>query len=283
MTISKREMLLALAGSIGSAALPVGATATDAVPAGASGAAPADPHEGMHDMPASWYGKEQIAFLIYPRFTALDMVGPHHMLGSLMGSTVHIVAKTLDPVVSDMKLAIVPTATFDSCPADLDIICVPGGSDGTLAAMEDEATIAFLKDRGQRAKYVTSVCTGSLVLGAAGLLKGYKATSHWAAREVLRDLGAEPVDERVVIDRNRITGAGVTAGLDFGLTLVARLRDRQYAEGLQLLAEYDPTPPFDAGTPAKASQANRDMMTAMFTDFLVRAHDAAKRAAVRNS
>lgn len=276
MSFSKRDILKILAGGVGGTMLPIAAGAGET----ASGSQSA--HPDMHEMPASWYGKEQIAFLIYPQFTALDMVGPHHMLASLMGSTTHIVAKTKDPVVSDLKLAIMPTATFDDCPADLDIICVPGGSDGTLAAMEDEATIAFLKDRGQRAKYITSVCTGSLVLGAAGLLKGYKATSHWAARDVLRDLGAEPVDERVVVDRNRITGAGVTAGLDFGLTLVASLRDREYAEGLQLLAEYDPTPPFDAGTPAKASQANRDMMTAMFTEFLVRAHDAAKRAASRN-
>jgi cyclohexyl-isocyanide hydratase len=236
----------------------------------------------MHEMPAAWYGTEQIAFLIYPQFTALDMVGPHYMLASLMGATVHIVAKTKDPVVSDQKLVFMPSATFDDCPADLDIICVPGGSTGTLAAMEDEATIAFLKDRGSRAKYVTSVCTGSLVLGAAGLLKGYKATSHWAAREVLREFGAEPVDARVVEDRNRITGGGVTAGIDFGLTLVGKFRDRQYAEGVQLLAEYDPAPPFDAGSPAKASKANLDMMTAMFAEFLVKAKEAARRASAKN-
>jgi cyclohexyl-isocyanide hydratase len=116
------------------------------------------------------------------------------------------------------------------------------------------------------------------VLGAAGLLRGYKATSHWGAREVLRDFGAEPVDARVVIDRNRITGAGVTAGLDFGLTLVGRLRDRQYAEGVQLLAEYDPAPPFNSGSPAKASEANRTMMTEMFVDFVAQAQQVAKRS-----
>jgi cyclohexyl-isocyanide hydratase len=191
------------------------------------------------------------------------------------------VAKTKDPIVSDQKLVFMPSATFDDCPADLDIICVPGGADGTLAAMEDEATIAFLKDRGSRAKYVTSVCTGSLVLGAAGLLKGYKATSQWGARDVLRDFGAEPVDARVVVDRNRITGAGVTAGLDFGLTLVAKLRDQQYAEGVQLMAEYAPAPPYDSGTPATASKANADMMAAMFVDFVANARAAAKRSAMR--
>lgn len=272
MTISKRDVLKILAASAGGAMLPS---------AGGSSSASPNAHDGMHDMPASWYGKEQIAFLIYPQFTALDMVGPHYMLASLMGATVHIVAKTKEPVVSDQKLVFMPSATFDDCPSDLDIICVPGGSDGTLAAMDDEATIAFLKDRGSRAKYVTSVCTGSLVLGAAGLLKGYKATSHWATRDILRDLGAEPVDARVVEDRNRITGGGVTAGIDFGLTLVGKFRDREYAEGVQLMGEYDPAPPFDAGSPAKASKANLDMMTAMFVPFLARAKEMAVRAASR--
>ncbi|MGQ3029346.1 MAG: DJ-1/PfpI family protein, partial [Ferrovibrionaceae bacterium] len=120
----------------------------------------------MSSMPAHWMGSEQIAFLIYPQFTALDMVGPHHMLTSLMGATVHMVAKTLDPVVSDAGLIVSPTKTFEQCPADLDVICVPGGTSGTLAAMQDEATMRFLRDRGGRAKHVTSVCTGSLLLGA---------------------------------------------------------------------------------------------------------------------
>ncbi|MBR2536477.1 MAG: DJ-1/PfpI family protein [Hyphomicrobium sp.] len=276
MTISKRDVLKILAGSVGGAVLPSKASAGEA-----SRAAPSA-HDGMHEMPASWYGKEQIAFLIYPEFTALDMVGPHYMLASLMGATVHIVAKSREPIVSDQKLVFTPTVTFDECPADLDIICVPGGSTGTLAAMQDEAIIAFLKDRGSRAKFVTSVCTGSLVLGTAGLLKGFKATSHWATRDILREFGAEPVEARVVEDRNRITGGGVTAGIDFGLTIVGKLRDRQYAEGVQLLAEYDPSPPFDSGAPEKASKANLDMMTAMFATFLVDASKAAKRAAARN-
>jgi cyclohexyl-isocyanide hydratase len=188
-----------------------------------------------------------------------------------------IVAKTLEPVTSDMGLTIVPSKTFADCPADLDIICVPGGTDGTLAAMEDAETIAFLKDRGARAKFVTSVCTGSLVLGAAGLLTGYKATSHWVARDILIEFGAEPVNQRVVIDRNRITGAGVTAGLDLGLALVARLRDDTYAQGLQLLAEYAPEPPFHAGTPESAPADVRDMMAAMFPKFLADARAAARR------
>lgn len=244
-------------------------SAASLVPARALGAdtAAAADHD-MSGMPASWMGSEKIAFLIYPGFTALDMVGPHYMLASLMGSTTMVVAKTREPVSSDQKLKFTPDVTFQDCPADLDIICVPGGSSGTLAAMKDEETIAFLKDRGARAKHVTSVCTGSLLLGAAGLLAGYKATSHWVARELLREFGAEPVDARVVVDRNRITGAGVTAGIDFGLSLVGKLRDRQYAEGVQLLAEYAPDPEFKSGTPESATPETRDMMAAMFTKFV---------------
>ena len=198
----------------------------------------------MSHVPGAWAGKEQIAFLIYPQFTALDMVGPHYMLGSLMGATTHIVAKSREPVVSDMKLDFRSVGDFRDVSGDLDIICVPGGTSGTLAAMEDAATIAFLKDRGARAKYVTSVCTGSLVLGAAGLLKGYKATSHWAARDVLRDSAPSRSTAASSSIATAITGAGVTAGLDFGLLLVSMLRDRTYAEAMQLLAEYDPAPPF---------------------------------------
>lgn len=222
----------------------------------------------MSAFPAHWHGSEQVAFLVYPEFTALDLVGPHYMLGNLMGATMHIVAKSPAPVVSDMKLTIVPTATFETCPKDIDIICVPGGSSGTLAAMQDAATLAFLRDRGSRAKFITSVCTGSLVLGAAGLLEGYKATSHWVTRELLRDFGAEPVDSRVVIDRNRITGAGVTAGLDFGLALVAKLRDADYAKAVQLLAEYQPEPPFNAGTPATAGAVPTKLLSDMFIPFI---------------
>ena len=193
-----------------------------------------------------------------------------------MGASVHIVAKSAEPVVSDQKLVLTPSATFESCPADLDIICVPGGTEGTLAAMHDAETIAFLQDRGQRARDVTGVCTGSLLLGAAGLLRGYKATSHWATREVLRELGAVPVAERVVVDRNRITGAGVTAGLDFGLLLVSMLRDRTYAEAMQLIAEYDPAPPYAAGNIATAPAEPAGLMRAMLEPFAAAASEAAR-------
>ena len=262
MSLTKRELLAGVAAA--TAALS-GLTR----PAGAQELQPQP--QADHDMsafPAHWYGKEQIAFLVYPGFTALDLVGPHYMLTSLMGATAHIVASTRDPVTSDQKLTLTPSATFEDCPKDLDIICVPGGTQGTLAAMRDPATLAFLADRGSRARFVTSVCTGSLLLGAAGLLKGYKATSHWIARDTLSEFGATPVDARVVVDRNRITGAGVTAGLDFGLMLAARLRDEDYGKALQLLAEYDPQPPFTAGTPKGAGPRLTEMMEHMFVGFL---------------
>lgn len=262
MTISKRDFLAAFAAGAASVSAGWQPSAAD------DRAAKMDHQHDMSAFPAHWHGSERIAFLAYPEFTALDLVGPHYMLGSMMGASVYIVAKTREPVASDMKLAIVPTATFDECPKDLDIICVPGGTNGTLAAMKDPATIAFLRDRGSRAKLVTSVCTGSLLLGAAGLLKGYRATSHWLTRELLRDFGAEPVDQRVVVDRNRITGAGVTAGLDFGLSIVKQLRDEDYAKAVQLLAEYQPEPPLDAGTADRAGPAAAKLLTDMTAPFV---------------
>jgi cyclohexyl-isocyanide hydratase len=232
----------------------------------------------MSDMPATWTGNEQIAMLLYPSFTALDLVGPQYMFASLMGAKVHLVAKAKTPVMSDTGMAIVPTATFDQCPKSLDILFVPGGSQGTLNAMQDKATLRFLADRGARAKLVTSVCTGSLVLGAAGLLEGYKATSHWATRDLLTHFGATPTDARVVRDRNRITGAGVTAGLDFGLSIVGQLRDREYAETVQLLAEYAPEPPFSAGSVRTAAPHTKKVIDKMFVGFVEQAKHVSKKS-----
>ena len=210
----------------------------------------ADPHAGrtMAAMPSGWVKPDQIAMLCYPGMTILDLIGPQYMFAALMGATVHLVGKTRDPMTSDTGVTILPTTTFAECPKDLTVLFAPGGTSGTLAAMRDDATRAFVADRGAHARYVTSVCTGALILGAAGLLKGYRATTHWAALETLTDCGATPVSERVVRDRNRITGAGVTAGLDFGLAMVAELRDPVYAQGVQLGCEYDPQPPFHAGS-----------------------------------
>jgi cyclohexyl-isocyanide hydratase len=221
----------------------------------------------MGDMPANWQQENQIAMLVYPKMTALDLVGPQYMFASAWGAKVHLVGKTLDPVISDTGLTILPTMTFKDCPKDLTVLFAPGGTTGTLNAMGDAETIAFMADRGSRATYVTSVCTGSLILAAAGLLKGYKATCHWGAREALKEFGAIPTDARIVKDRNRITGAGVTAGLDFGLQMLAELRDTTYAQGVQLMAEYDPHPPFNAGSPHTAPLHVKALITPMASPF----------------
>ena len=227
------------------------------------------------------YGQGHLALLLYPQFTALDVFGPHHMFINLLGEQTHLVAKTADPVPTDTGVLIQPTTTFADCPDDLLVICVPGGTLGTLAAMEDPETIAFLQDRASRASWVTSVCTGSLVLGAAGLLRGYRATSHWLTRDVLSDLGATPVNERVVVDRNRITGGGVTAGIDFGLSIIEALHGRDYAELVQLFAEYDPDPPFNAGTPEQARPETTAILVDMFEPFVADARAAAGAAMAR--
>ena len=263
--ITRRQ--IAAASAMLAAMHPLHRALGQTAPAGAADAKAKSTHD-MSSMPADWMGHEQIALLIYQSFTVLDMVGPHYMFTSLIGATVHVVAKTTAPVTSDAGLTIVPTKSFEDCPRDLDVICVPGGTDGTLAAMQDEETMRFLADRGSRARYVTSVCTGSLLLGAAGLLEGYKATSHWATRDLLPIFGAIPTEGRVVRDRNRITGGGVTAGIDFGLSMVGDLRDRPYAEAVQLLAEYAPAPPYDSGSPASASTDTRTLIEDMFVDFL---------------
>ncbi|MBS0519881.1 MAG: DJ-1/PfpI family protein [Proteobacteria bacterium] len=221
-------------------------------------------------------GKERIALLVYPGFTALDLFGPHNMLSGLLPEKLDLVARTPEPVTTDTGVKILPSATFADIAPGLDVLFVPGGTKGTLAAMQDDATRAFVARHGETARYVTSVCTGSLILGAAGLLRGYRATSHWVTREILPEFGAEPVEARVVVDRNRVTGAGVSAGLDLGLTLVGLLRDPGYAQRVQLVAEYDPHPPFDAGTPAKAPADVTADMRAMFAPFAAEARKVAQ-------
>lgn len=239
-------------------------------------AAAEPPAHDMGDPAVPWVKHEEIAMLMYPGMTVMDLIGPHCMFGALMGANVLLVAKSLDPVTSDAGVTIIPTATFDTCPRDLTVLFTPGGTDGTLAAAADPETLAFMADRGARAKYVTSVCSGSLILGAAGLLKGYQATSHWSVRHVLAGFGAIPTDARVVRDRNRITGAGVTAGLDFGLTMVAELRDRTYAECCQLMSEYDPDPPFNAGSMKTAPAEVKAPMIRLLADFVKKAEELAK-------
>jgi cyclohexyl-isocyanide hydratase len=193
----------------------------------------------------------RIAFLLFPNVTQLDLTGPAQVLSRLGPDTrVDLVWSSREPVATDAGFSIVPTATFDKVPA-ADILCVPGGM-GTNAAIADGAALDWVRRVGTTAAWVTSVCTGSLILGAAGLLRGYRATSHWTQRENLRLFGAEPVAERVVTDRNRVTGGGVTAGIDFALTLTALIRGEDHARGVQLSLEYDPQPPFDSGSPDRA-------------------------------
>lgn len=222
-----------------------------------------------------------IAMLIYPDMFTIDLVGPQTFLQRLGDVNVFYVAKSREPVISDLGIPFVAQHDFASCPKDLGILFVPGGLKGTIPALGDAGTLDFLADRGARAKYVTSVCTGSLLLGAAGLLRGYKAAGYWMVRDLLPLFGAELVKERVVIDRNRITGGGATAGLDFGLTLAAVLRGDDYAKMLQLIVEYDPHPPFDAGAPERAPAPIVEHLDDTRRDELRAARDAAMAAARR--
>ncbi len=192
----------------------------------------------------------QIGLLVFPKVTQLDLTGPLQVFSSVPGAKVHLVWKRIEPVTSDSVLTIMPTTSFAGCPP-LDVICVPGGA-GTDDMIDDAEILEFLRSQAAGAKYVTSVCTGSLVLGAAGLLKGYRAATHWTAMEFLALYGATPAKTRVCVDRNRVTGGGVTAGIDFALTLVSLLVDRPTAQAIQLRLEYNPAPPFDSGSPDTA-------------------------------
>lgn len=229
-------------------------------------------------------GKEQIAIVLYPQFTALDVIGPHHVFINMVGAKVLLVAKTMDPVPSDTGFSITPNATFDEITDKQTLVVVPGGTTGTLDAMKDEATMNFLRRQGAEAEWIGSVCTGSLMLAAAGLLEGYKATSHWLTRDALKAGGAEPVAQRYVEDRNRVTGAGVTAGIDFALHLVQKWRGTTYAKGVQMFMEYDPQPPFNSGSPTSpdAEPAMVGMLTAMHESFSPKC-EAAIRAALASS
>lgn len=218
----------------------------------------------------------QVAMVIHPAFIPLDLFGPQAVFALLGNVNVHLVWKNRETIVAATGIPIQPTTTFSECPKDLHILFVPGGLEGGTAIMNDAEVIDFLADRGQRAKYVTSVCTGSLLLGAAGLLRGYRATSHWTVRDLLPLFGAEPVAQRVVTDRNRITAGGVTAGIDFGLQVAARLRNEEYAKMLQLMLEYDPQPPFQAGSPDGAGGE----LTSKVRERRAPAVEAARQAAL---
>lgn len=195
----------------------------------------------------------RFGLLLFPRLTQLDMTGPFEVFARVPGARVYLVWKTRDPVVSDTGLAMLPDTDFASCPP-LDVLCVPGGP-GVAPLMEDEAVLGFLRAQAARARFVTSVCTGALVLGAAGLLKGVRATTHWASHDFLAPLGAQPVQARWVRDGRVVTGGGVTAGIDFALALVAEMLSPEAAQAIQLQIEYAPAPPFAAGSPETAPPA----------------------------
>ena len=192
----------------------------------------------------------QTGLLLFPNLTQLDMTGPYEVFTKFPDTQVHLLWKTLDPVTAAGGMRLLPSTTFADCP-QLDLLCVPGGA-GMNPLLNDEEVLDFLRRQASGARYVTSVCTGSLVLGAAGLLRGKRATTHWMSLPMLAAFGCEPVAERVVVDGNVITGGGVTAGIDFALTVAGELLGAEAAERIQLGMEYDPHPPFDAGSPERA-------------------------------
>lgn len=229
-----------------------------------------------NDLPESTFS---VGMLVYPNCTQLDLTGPHEVFARLPGASVHLIAAAVAPVRCQYGLTLVPDVSFDQAPA-LDLLFVPGGP-GQVAMMENEAFIGFLRARADQVRYLTAVCTGSLLLGAAGLLRGYRATTHWLSLDLLPLLGARAVADRVVVDRNRITGAGVTAGIDFGLVVAAAVCGEETARAIQLGIEYDPAPPFASGSPRSATPALVEQLTAAQADFQARRRAQAQRIGAR--
>jgi cyclohexyl-isocyanide hydratase len=194
--------------------------------------------------------KHIIGLIIYPGMTTLDFAGPQQVFNTLPGVQLHRIWKTLDPIETEEGMIILPDTTFENCPP-LEVLCVGGGS-GQIRVVDDPEVVKFFQKQGSTAKFVTSVCQGSEFLAKAGLLQGYRAACHWMGREQLARLGVEVGTERVVVDRNRITGGGATAGIDFGLVIAEKLCGEEIAKLTELLMEYDPAPPFNVGSPEKA-------------------------------
>lgn len=216
-----------------------------------------------------------IGLLVFPDVQQLDLTGPYEVFASLPGVKVHLVWKSRAPLTSSTGLALVPTVDFNDCPP-LDVICIPGGL-GINALLEDEQTLAFIRHQARTARYVTSVCTGALVLGAAGLLQGRRATTHWASHPLLAAFGAIATQGRVVRDGNLVTGGGVTAGIDFALTLVAELFEGERAQAIQLQLEYAPAPPFNAGNPTTAPARILAMTHQRLAASLEQRHEIVRR------
>jgi len=221
----------------------------------------------------------QIGFLLFPGIQQLDLVGPYEVCAMMPDTKVHLIWKTREPQAASNGLALMPDITFDECPP-LDVLCVAGGV-GVNNLLEDEATLDFIKQHAASARFITSVCTGALVLGAAGLLHGRRATTHWAFHHLLGALGAIPVKQRVVHDGNLMTGGGVTAGIDFGLTLAAELIGQDEAQAIQLQLEYAPAPPFNAGTPDTAPPAIVELVQKRSVHLLAKREEIVARAAAK--
>lgn len=221
----------------------------------------------------------QIGLLLFPKLTQLDLTGPFEVFARMPGARVHLIWKSREPVTCDRGLTMQASMDYAGCP-QLDVICVPGGP-GQIDLMDDGETLDFLRRQAEGAKWVTSVCTGALVLGAAGLLRGYRATTHWASHDQLELLGAIPVHERWVIDRNRVTGGGVTAGIDFALKLVAEMAGDDVAKAIQLGIEYDPAPPFRAGSPQGAGAQVLERLRPAMAPMLEKRLAATRAAAAR--
>ncbi|BAY34444.1 ThiJ/PfpI domain-containing protein [Nostoc carneum NIES-2107] len=194
-----------------------------------------------------------IGIVLFPNVTQLDFTGPYEVFAKLPNTSLYLLAETLEPIKSDRGLTFLPDTTFVQSPP-LDVLFVPGGP-GIDAKLEDKNFLDFLKTQAQTARYITSVCTGSLLLGAAGLLQGYRATTHWLSLDLLGLFGVEVVPQRVVIDRDRITGGGVTSGIDFALVIAGELFGEVIAQSIQLGIEYNPQPPFNSGSPQTAPEA----------------------------
>jgi transcriptional regulator GlxA family with amidase domain len=193
----------------------------------------------------------KIAYVLYPDFTALDLIGPYEVISRWPDAEIHFLATSTEPIATDQGLLMVPTDTPESL-RNPDVVVMPG-SEKPLGPLDDEALLQWVRDVAPGASWIASACTGSLVYGAAGLLNGKRATTHWGARENLRAMGVDVVNERVVFDGNIVTGAGVSAGIDMALALTARVHGEELAKAIQLGIEYDPQPPFDSGSPDKAS------------------------------
>ena len=222
----------------------------------------------MTDTPAT-----NIVFLLFPGITQLDFTAPAQALSRMPGAALAGAAATIDPIMTDSGFAIVPTHDFASAP-QADILFIPGGH-GVADALGDAATIDFVARQAAGAEWVTSVCTGAFLLGRAGLLTGKRATTHWAYTHLLPLVGATPEATRVVEDGRLVTSGGVTSGLDFALTLIARLRGDAVAQAIQLAIEYDPAPPYSGGHPDRTPQAVTEGLKARVYDAAAARMDAA--------